>query len=301
MEITMPLVHKLWSFIACLGTMVFAAQTIQVDVKALLNARPVTVTNAGKLVAWTQGLDGDYSGEATMAAGKLMGDALPKALPDDGKFAANDKHPEIILHFANEDVTGMQVRRSTTSDTFSFAVPVGKYSKMAIFSMSANGPSQLTVQLFYSDEIETRNLTVPDWYNLLPAGDADRYYVAYDLAKWSKDNKKTEPDHHYLYGLELKPDPSKTLTRIKVGKSPGGAHTFWGATGVSEGVTTISKNRNRTSFLTVPLEALPSKTYADGLGRSFGATKTTFMKAGSVTSLLVPLSIQKPRYRPLNW
>jgi hypothetical protein len=217
----------------------FASQTVQIEVQSLLNARPVTILNGGKLVAWTEGLDGAYSGEATTAAAKLMGDAVPKALPDDGRFPATAKHPEVILHFSNEDATGMQVRRSMGADTFSFAVPAGRYSRMSLFCMSANGSSNLTVQLFYGQDVETRNLTVPDWYNLLPEGDPVRYYLAYDLAKWTKDNKKSEPDHHYLFGLDLAPDAGKTLTRIKLGKGPGGALTFWGATGVLEGSTGV--------------------------------------------------------------
>jgi hypothetical protein len=262
-------VKKVFLIVPFLLAIPFAAQTIQVDVQALLNARPVTVISAGKLVSWTEGLDGNYSGEATMAAGKLMGDAVPKALPDNGKFIANDRHPDVVLHFSNEDVTSMQVRRSMTTDTFSFAVPVGKYSKMAIFSMSANGSSQLTVQLIYTDEVETRNLTVPDWYNLLPDGDAARFYLAYDLAKWTKDNKKSEPDHHYLFGLDLNPNSSKTLTRIKVGKSSAGVHTFWGATGLSEAVTLVSP-KNRNLILKSPSrEASVKSLYLDGLGRRF--------------------------------
>lgn len=210
------------------------AETIQVDIRPLLNARPVTVVAAGKLVSWTEGLDGDYSGEATMAAGKLMGDAAPKALPDDGRFPATDKHPEVILHFANEDATGKQVRRSMGADTFTVSVPAGRYSRMAIFCMSANGTSSLAVQLRYADGSESRALTVPDWFNPLPAGDASRFHLASDLAKWDKGNRKTEPDHHFLYGLDLAPAEGKTLLSFKVTKTAAGALTFWGATGVRE-------------------------------------------------------------------
>jgi hypothetical protein len=208
------------------------AETIQVDVRSLLNARPVTIVSAGKLVAWTEGLDGDYSGIATMAAGKLMGDAVPKALPDDGRFPATDKHPEVVLHFRNEDATGKQVRRSMGADTFTAVVPPGRYTRLSIFCMSANGASSLSVQLQYSDGTETRALTVPDWYHQLPSGDANRFYLAYDLAKWDKANRKTEPDHHYLFGLELSPAQGRVLTAFKVTKTAAGALTFWGATGM---------------------------------------------------------------------
>lgn len=209
-----------------------AAETLQIDVRPILNARPVTVVAGGKLVSWTEGLDGDYSGLATMAAAKIIGDAVPKALPDDGRFPATDKHPEVVLHFANEDAAGKQVRRSMGADTFTVAVPPGRYSRLAVFCMSANGPSSLSVQLRYADGSETRSLTVPDWFNPLPAGDAARFHLAYDLAKWDKANRKTEPDHHFLYGLELTPAELKSLLSFKVSKTNAGALTFWGATGV---------------------------------------------------------------------
>src|SRR5258708_5430768 len=78
-----------------------ADQVVQVPVDALLNARAVTTLTGGRLVTWTVGIDGNGSadGYLTAAASKFHNDppAL-KALPDDGRFPADARHPEVVLH-----------------------------------------------------------------------------------------------------------------------------------------------------------------------------------------------------------
>jgi hypothetical protein len=267
--------------LACAGALALgaarAAETVQIDVAALLNARPVTVVAGGRLVAWTEGLDGDYSGEATLAAGRLMGDAVPKALPGDGRFPATAAHPEVVLHFADEDASGRQVRRSLGADSFSFAVPAGRYARLSLFCMSANGPSALAVRLQYADGNASRTVTVPDWYNELPAGDPDRYYLASDLAKWDKANRKLEENHHYLFGLELRPETGRTLARVAVAKSAPGALTFWGATGVREAAAALRPSRPaaraavlRGAFDCLGRPAAPGRAATEGSRRPAG-------------------------------
>ncbi len=218
--------------------------TVQFEMGGLLNARPVTTVSNGKLVPWVESLDGTGSGEATMAAGKLMGDALPKALPDDGRFPANDRHPEVLLHFSNSDATGKQVHRSLAADTFSLPAVPGNYSHLSVFCMSGNGPSSLNIKLIYQDGMEIRNVVVPDWYTQIAGSDTTRYNLAQDLAKWNQANQKMESDHHYLYGLSLSPNRARILTRMEVIKTKPGVLTFWGATGSLQPRATTVRSRS---------------------------------------------------------
>ena len=56
---------------------------VQEDVRALLNARPVTTLTAGKLVTWTKGVDGGGKGNGylTMAAAQAVGTRTPRPCP----------------------------------------------------------------------------------------------------------------------------------------------------------------------------------------------------------------------------
>src|SRR5437868_1450327 len=83
----------------------WADQIVQLPVDALLNARAVTTLTAGRLVPWTVGIDGNGTadGYMTAAASKFHNDpATLKTLPDDGRFAADARHPEVLLHFSND-------------------------------------------------------------------------------------------------------------------------------------------------------------------------------------------------------
>jgi len=208
-------------------------RVIQIDVKPLLNSRPVSTTQAGRVISWTEGLDGDWSGEATLSAAEAMGNGKLPALPNDGSFPANSRHPAVILNFSDADATGPQVRRSLREDAYKFSVPAGQYSRLILFCMSANGSSQIDAVLTYGDgAVEHRSVVVPDWYNPIAETDVDGFNLALDLPKWNKTNQMTEKDHHYLHGFELRPSPGKTLNSVAINKPAEGTLTFWGATGV---------------------------------------------------------------------
>jgi hypothetical protein len=206
--------------------------TVQIDVTSLLNARPVTTLIGSRVVTWTEGLDGDWSGEATWSAARDMGTATPKAFPDDARFPATDQHPEVVLHFANTN-TGPQVRRSLAEDSFTVVVPTANYERLDLHFMSANGSSKLKLTLNYADgSPDSKTVEIPDWFYPVELGDPLRYNLASDLGKWDKKNSMSEPDHHYLHGIALRPDPRRRLTGVSVEKPADGTLTFWGATGV---------------------------------------------------------------------
>ncbi len=219
------------------ASMQLEAQTdqglVQVDVTSVLNGRSVSTFTNGKIVSWSTGFDGKYSGEATLAVAQALGNTNPKALPNDGFFPANNRHPDVQLHFSNTDGVSNQSRYVTGAASFGFDVPVASYSILHVFALSANGPSMIDVDLVYSNGTVRKSFEVPDWYNYVT--DADRYVLADDLDKWDMSNARTEQGHHYIFGFDLRPDAGRVLTRIVINKQNAGALTFWGATGVRTG------------------------------------------------------------------
>jgi hypothetical protein len=135
----------------------------------LLNARVVTTLSAGRLVSWSDSLDGSTSGEATLAAAKKINEPFSRALPDDGIFPANGIHPRFELHFSNTAGTGSQVRRSLAADEYTITVPPQAYRQFWLVLMSGMGESTLRLQLAYTDGwVEARDLVVPDWFFPVP-------------------------------------------------------------------------------------------------------------------------------------
>jgi hypothetical protein len=210
-------------------------KVIQIDVSKILNARSVTTLADGKLTTWTTGIDGNglADGYLTLSAALFKGDKNPIALPDNPLFPATDRHPEILLHYSNSDSISNQTLAVKGTGAFDFKVPAKKYSKLFLAFTSAEGASEIAVDLHYGDEKETKSFTVPDYYLDIPANDPDFCYLAYNLAKWGPKNNMTEKDHHNIDLLDIHPNPSKKLTHITVRKSEPGYLVFWSATGVT--------------------------------------------------------------------
>jgi hypothetical protein len=210
-------------------------KVIQIDVDKILNARSVTTFTDGKLTTWTTGIDGNglADGYLTLSASLFKGDKDPIALPDNPLFPATDRHPEILLHYSNSDSTSNQTLAVKGTGTFNFQVPAKYYSKLFLAFTSAEGASDIAVDLYYGDVKETKFFIVPDYYQDLEATDPDFCYLANNLAKWGVKNNMTEKDHHNIDLLDIHPDPKKKLTHIKVQKTEAGYLVFWAATGVA--------------------------------------------------------------------
>ncbi len=210
-------------------------KVIQIDVSGILNARPVTVLNDGKLFGWTTGIDGGGTGDGylTRAAALFNGDKNPHALPDKPVFAANASHPKIVLHYSNDDTTNSQSLNIAGEGEFEFNVPEGTYTGMYLCLTSSEGPSHLQFTLVYTDGAEVQDFILPDYYNDLKPRDHNIMYVAHDLAKWNKQNKMAETNHHNIDAVNIHPDAKRVLTAIKVKKAKSGYLVFWCATGVT--------------------------------------------------------------------
>ncbi|HXI57095.1 MAG TPA: hypothetical protein VNO55_13600, partial [Polyangia bacterium] len=231
-----PMVAWLVAMVA--GGAAIAAETIQIPVDSVLNTRSVTTLTGGALVTWIMGVDGGGTadGYLTSAASKFHNDPPAiKALPDDGRFPADDRHPDIVLHFSNDaSAASQQTRFVKGAGEFSFATPAAQYQKLFLFLTSAEGASMLRIVLTYADgTTDVTNQSLPDYYNPIPAGDPVFFNLALNLAKWNKQNTIAETNHHFIDGVELHPTGARVLTDVTVTKGAAGYLVFWGATGVA--------------------------------------------------------------------
>jgi len=215
-----------------------ADQTVQVPLLNFMTARAVTTLTGGKLVPWTMGIDGGGAadGYMTAAASKFHNDpANLKALPDNGTFAADARHPEVVLHFSNDaDATSQQTYWVKGMGNFTFPVPPATYSKMFLFLTSSEGASALKISLTYADATtDVSNVNLPDYYADVSPTDLVLFNLASDLPKWTKTGTVAETNHHNLTGVEIHPAAAKMLSSIKIEKTANGYLVFWGATGVA--------------------------------------------------------------------
>jgi hypothetical protein len=271
--------HRLSLFLlpAVSVTLLGAAQadtTVQVPLDNFMTARAVTTLTGGKLVPWTMGIDGggNADGYMTAAASKFHGDPPNlKALPDDGKFAANARHPDVTLHFSNDaDATSQQTYWVRGAGNFTFPVPAATYSKMFLFLTSSEGSSALKITLGYSDaSSDVDNVNLPDYYADVSPTDMVLFNLAADLPKWTKTNAVAETNHHNLTGVEIHPAAAKTLNSIKVEKTAAGYLVFWGATGVATSSVDVGSDAGQGGG---PSEAgAPSDAAGSGAGGEMGA------------------------------
>jgi hypothetical protein len=207
-----------------------AAETVQIDALDVFNMRPISTVVNGKLVPLSNNIDG-AGGIATRSAAKAAGSDDPHSMPDDGKFAANDKHPEVIFSYANDDGKKNLARKSQGADEFIVTVPPKNYTKLFLFFASGAGPSKIHIDLKYQDgTLESRSMEVPDWFWELKPDDKDRCYIAPDLSKWSPE-RMLEKDHHFIFGLDVHPSPDKILVKVRIKKAEPGIMAFFGGTG----------------------------------------------------------------------
>jgi len=208
-------------------------KVVQFDINPVLNARPVSTFDGGNPVTWKTGIDGGGTGDGylTKAAAAFIMDPVDHALPDDPTFAANDSHPDIRLHYSNNDSLHYQscAMRGETAVTFSAAK--GKYSMLYFAMTSAEGGSTIKFDLTYANGDQITEIQIPDYYQDIPANDPNLCYLAHDLAKWGPTNKMTERNHHNIDLVKVQADPKQTLISIKISKGKQGYVVFWAVTG----------------------------------------------------------------------
>jgi len=230
-----------FSILASLFFITVAAQpksqhtkVIQFKIASVLNARPVTILNNGKLITWQTGIDGGGKGDGylTQSAAAFNHQDSTHALPDNALFPATEAHPEIQLHYSNGDSVNYQTCNLAGESSLAFSVPKGRYTALYFALTSSEGPSNLEISLTYADGVDTKQILLPDYYADIPADSPNLCYLAHDLAKWGPTNQMTEKDHHNIDLLKIIPDGGRTLKSIKISKAKNGYLVFWAAAGV---------------------------------------------------------------------
>lgn len=210
-------------------------QTVQFNISKILNARPISTLKNNHVTKWTTGIDGDGLGDGylTLSAALFNGDKEPHALPDNPVFVATDKHPEIKLHYSNDDGIHNQTCNLKGADSISFTVPQRGYKAVYLALTSSEGPSQLHIRLTYNTATIVKDVTLPDYYDDIKPGNPVLSYLAHDLAKWGNNNNMTEKDHHNIDVLKVETDPTRIIKSISIAKEKAGYLVFWAAAGVA--------------------------------------------------------------------
>jgi hypothetical protein len=210
---------------------------VQVSLAGLIDKRCVTTLTNGMIVPWnlhTDGLATLQNAFVTAAVAKLKGAPVENALPDDGRFAADNRHPEVVLNFSNAAPAGSpQTYQVQPTTDVSFSVPQATYSKLFLFFNGSHGGTTVTMNLLYTDTMETKMVKVPDYAAAIPANDPVIFNLAPNLSKWSLNTTVTEVGGHHITGVELAPIAGKTLKGVTFQRSADGFLVFWGATGVA--------------------------------------------------------------------
>jgi hypothetical protein len=228
-------------------TGIFGQEVINFDCKSVLNARPViTINSSGKIIPSTEGVDDyNYSRLATQAI--VVKQSLNViGMPNDGIVKATNRHPDIKLNFTNVDDLNKQATRFTKStDTFSFSVPEKKYSKLMIFVMSSKRAT-IAARVYYTDNTNRLSMTqIMDWAEPLTGSESKIFTLISNFAKWDANNVIKEDNNHYLTGMLLDVDSTKTVKRILFSQTTNLVVTFWGATGIVAKPTSIIPWQNK--------------------------------------------------------
>jgi hypothetical protein len=207
---------------------------VQIDIGKLLNDRVVFTQKNGRLQMAQHGLDrGTSSYLITKSAAEVSGAGKLNPLPDSGFFPANDRYPDVQLAYGIAG-GGPQVHRSPDmTETYSVPVPPNHYIQMQLFFISANGPTPISITLYYADGAsEQRATIVPDFYFLPKPADKGWFVLTGDFGKVNAKGLMTESVHHYIHGFDLDPDPARKLERIEITKEKSGSVlNLFGVTG----------------------------------------------------------------------
>ncbi|HUI93126.1 MAG TPA: hypothetical protein VLX68_12835 [Chitinivibrionales bacterium] len=214
------------------------ADTVQVNIKSLLNARAVSTFSNGKIYTWSMGIDGGGGGDGYVTHSVAVHlNYTGHTLPDSARYPANANHPLMILNFSNADSTDSQTHYLKGSDSVTFSVPQGNYSAVYLALTSSEGSTTIGVVLNYTDGPVTSSFTLPDYDQGLTTG---VFYVDSAMQKWNNQNSPGDNYGHALNGYGVTANPAKTLTSVKLLKKTTGSYlVLWGVTGVATGVTKV--------------------------------------------------------------
>jgi|GEM_PF-2825398 hypothetical protein len=231
-----------WVSVLSLGFAAAAqADTVQVNIKSILNARSVSTFSNGKIYTWTRGIDGNGYGDGyvTHSVAVHLNYTAGPTLPDSALFTANANHPTMLLNYSNSDSTGFQTHYLSGSDSVTFSVPQGNYSTVYLALTSSEGSTTIGVVLNYSDGPVTSTFTLPDYDQGLTSG---VFHVDSNMQKWNNQNSPGDNFGHALDGFGVTTNSAKILTSVKLVKNTAGSYlVLWGVTGVGTVSTAVEQ------------------------------------------------------------
>jgi hypothetical protein len=196
-------------------------QIVQVNLDKLLNARVIITQKDGQLQLADHALDAGSSILITKAAAEVSKAGQLNPLPSSSLIAANARHPEVKLHYADGNGGPQVCRISAHEETSACPVPPNHYKQMQAFFISAQGSTPIVVTLRYADgSAEQRATRVPDFFFLPKETDKGWFVLVDGFGKVDAKGHKTETDHHYVHGFDLNPDAGKILQQIEIHKEP---------------------------------------------------------------------------------
>jgi hypothetical protein len=175
--------------------------------------------------------------------------ADPDGLPDDGFFPASSNHPDVQLHY-NDNDNGLNARRSPPPppapqvppvDTYTFPTEPGFYSAVHVFATAGNGSARMTVTLNFAVG-GPATFTVPDWFfSPAPPG----YFLVDGRDRIQPGSGPGTPffcenaNNPAIFGFSVPADETRPLLSVTVVVSPSSPGersvlSFFGATGVRE-------------------------------------------------------------------
>ncbi len=215
------------------------ADTVQVNIKSILNGRAVSTFSNGKIYTWTMGIDGGGTGDGYVTHSVAVHlNYTGHTLPDSARYPANANHPTMILNFSNSDSTGQQTHYILGLDSVTFPVPQGNYSNLYFAMTSSEGGSTFNVVLNYSDGPVASTVNLPDYDQGLTSG---IFYVDSAMQKWNNQNIPGDNNGHALNGFGVTANPAKTLTSVKLLKKTSNYLVLWGVTGVGTFSTAVQQ------------------------------------------------------------
>jgi hypothetical protein len=209
---------------------------LQVDVTSILTVDTVGGTaTGGKTLIGSGGsltsMDGSGYDFYTAALASQVG--VSGGLPSNGFFAANGtQNPPVQLHFNDSSTAPNSVLLNglppNTATTLTFTVPSSAYNQVQMYGTSTEGASSLSITLTYSNStMATSMVTIPDWGT--GTATAPAFVLASGMGRFGTGT--FEVNYVFaLYGVNLNPDPTKSLLSVAVTHVGPGRFVFYGAT-----------------------------------------------------------------------
>jgi len=199
-------------------------QIVQVNLDKLLNARVIITQKEGQLQLADHALDHGNSILITKTAAEASKAGQLNPLPSSSLIAADARHPEVKLHYADGNGGPQVCQISDHEATIACPVPPNHYQQVQAFFISADGSTPIVVTLHYTDGSASQRTTrVPDFFFLPKETDTGWFVLVDDFGKVDAKGHKTEANHHYIHGFDLSPDAGKILQQVEIHKGPSGS------------------------------------------------------------------------------